>query len=428
MDRSTVGAALAGLRRTVAGPDYPARRRPLDRLRHRPRTVAVLRTLGLLALLGLVLITAQFLLDTRRLPVATAWVIALLTVAPLPLLPTRPLLAWRIMFIGQLFGTFNRRTTDDAVVLGPATYEFWPWSPTQLLVIIVVLVTVAARVDRAVLAWTGLFSLTPVWMFVPPGNQVAVTLLFVVLLIVGDLLRHNLLTRRALAEQAEVSELEKARRAVLEERTRIAREMHDVVAHHMSLIAVQAETAPYRLAVSEPARAEFNSIAEAARAALTDMRRLLRVLRSETEDPRTAPQPTLAELPALVAAARRAGMTVELDNDVTTEPPAPVGLAAYRIVQEGLANAARHAAGAEVRVTLRDRPGVLAVRVQNAAGGTPADPDARGGGQGLTGMRERVLALGGSFTACPTADDGYAIDALLPADPPPSDEPEDGTS
>ncbi len=167
------------------------------------------------------------------------------------------------MFIGQLFGTFNRRTTDDAVVLGPATYEFWPWSPTQLLVIIVVLVTVAARVDRAVLAWTGLFSLTPVWMFVPPGNQVAVTLLFVVLLIVGDLLRHNLLTRRALAEQAEVSELEKARRAVLEERTRIAREMHDVVAHHMSLIAVQAETAPYRLAVSEPARAEFNSIAEA---------------------------------------------------------------------------------------------------------------------------------------------------------------------
>ncbi|WFE47455.1 histidine kinase [Verrucosispora sp. WMMD1129] len=427
MDRSTVRAALAGLRRTVVGPDYPARRRPLDRLRHRPRTAAVLRTTGLLLLLGLALITAQFLLDTRRLPIATAWVIALLTVAPLPLLPTRPLLAWRIMFIGQLFGTFNRRTTDNAVVLGPATYEFWPWNPTQILVIIVVLITVAARVDRAVLAWTGLFSLLPVWIFVPPGNQVGVTLLFVVLLIVGDLLRHNLLTRRALAEQAEVSELEKARRAVLEERTRIARELHDVVAHHMSLIAVQAESAPYRLAVPEPARAEFSAIAEAARAALTDMRRLLHVLRSESEGTRTDPQPTLAELPDLVAAAQRAGMTVELDNDTATEPSAPVGLAAYRIVQEGLANAARHAAGAEVRVTVRDHPGALTVRIQNAAGGTPTSPDARGGGQGLTGMRERVLALGGSFTACPTADGGYAIDALLPADPPQSDEPKDPT-
>ncbi|MBQ1052945.1 two-component sensor histidine kinase [Micromonospora sp. C51] len=427
MDRSTVRVALAGLRRTVMGPDYPARRPPLDRLRHRPRTAAVLRTIGLLVLLGLALITAQFLLETRRLPIATAWVIALLTVAPLPLLPTRPLLAWRIMFIGQLFGTFNRRTTDDAVVLGPATYEFWPWNPTQVLVIVVVLITVAARVDRAVLAWTGLFSLLPVWIFVPPGNQVGVTLLFVVLLIVGDLLRHNLLTRRALAEQAEVSELEKARRAVLEERTRIARELHDVVAHHMSLIAVQAESAPYRLAVPEPARAEFSSIAEAARAALTDMRRLLHVLRSESEGIRTAPQPTLAELPALVAAARRAGMTVELDSGIAAEPPAPVGLAAYRIVQEGLANAARHAAGAEVRVTVRDRPGALTVRIQNAASGTPASPDARGGGQGLTGMRERVLALGGSFTACPTADGGYAIDALLPAGPPPSDEPKDPT-
>ncbi|MEV5691898.1 sensor histidine kinase [Micromonospora globbae] len=407
MDRTPVRAARAALRRVVAGPDYPAVGSPLRRW---PRVAAVARTVGLLALIGLALVTAQFLLDSRKLPVATAWLIALLTVAPLPFLLARPLWAWRIMFVGQLFGTFNRRPTED-----------WPWSPTQVLVILVVLVTVAARVDRAVLAWVGLFSLLPVWIFVAPRNQVGITLLFVVLLVIGDLVRRNVLTRRALAEQAERSELEQARRAVLEERTRIARELHDVVAHHMSMIAVQAETAPYRLGeVPAPAQAEFAAIAGSARAALTDMRRLLGVLRSESDQARTTPQPGLAQLPELVAAARRAGMTVALDSDVPADPPAPVGLAAYRIVQEGLANAARHAAGAAVRVTVRVQGGDLAVRVVND--GTGTSPEGRGGGHGLTGMRERAVALGGTFTAGPTDGGGYAVEALLPCDG------EDGTT
>ncbi len=409
MDRRQVRAALAALRRTFTGPDYPPVRLPLRRLRHRPRTAAVLRSIGLLALIGLALVGAEYLTDTRRLPGASALLLAVLAVAPLPILLTRPLWAWRITLVGLFFGTFNRSPTAD-----------WPWSPVQIVVSLAVLFAVAARVDRLVLGWIGLLSLLPVWMFVPPRNQVGVSLLFVVLLILGDLVRHNLLTRQALAEQAEVSELEKARRAVLEERTRIAREMHDVVAHHMSMIAVQAETAPYRLSdVPEPARAEFAAIADSARAALTDMRRLLGVLRSEAEDPQTAPQPGLADLPELVAAAHRAGMAVALDADVGAEPSAPVGLAAYRIVQEGLANAARHAAGAEVRVTVRAGARGLTVRVANGGGGVPAGPDARGGGQGLPGMRERAVSLGGSFIANPTGDGGYVVDALLP------DEPED---
>ncbi|MFD0788012.1 sensor histidine kinase, partial [Micromonospora azadirachtae] len=223
-------------------------------LRRSPRTAAVASAIGSLALVGLTLVTVVFLLDSRRLPIASAWLIAVLTVAPLPLLPARPLWAWRVMFVGQLLGTFNRQST-----------EVWPWSPSQVIVIIVVLTVVAARVDRAVLAWIGLFSLVPVWMYVAPSAQVGISLLFVVLLIIGDLVRRNVHTRRALAEQAELSELEKARRAVLEERTRIAREMHDVVAHHMSMIAVQAETAPYRLdAVPGPARDEFAAIADSA--------------------------------------------------------------------------------------------------------------------------------------------------------------------
>ncbi|MFI7491538.1 sensor histidine kinase [Micromonospora echinaurantiaca] len=403
MDLRRLRDALAALRRTFAGPDYPAVRLPLRRW---PRAAAFAPTVGLLVLLALTLITAQYLLDSRKLPVATAWLIAVLTVAPLPLLLARPLLAWRIMFLGQLFGTFNRRPTDD-----------WPWSPTQILIIFVVLIVVAARVDRAVLAWVGLFSLLPVWIFVSPSNQVGVSLLFLMLLIVGDLVGRNVRTRRALAEQAELSELEKARRAVLEERTRIARELHDVVAHHMSLIAVRAETAPYRLdAVPEPAQAEFTAIAGTAREALTDMRRLLGVLRSESADPETAPQPGLPDVPALVEAARRAGMTVTLEVDVPAEPPAPVGLAAYRIVQEALANAARHAAGTEVRATIRGVAGALQVRVANDRGDGPTTAGGGRPGHGLTGMRERAVSLGGTFTAGPTDDGGYAVLAVLPCD------------
>jgi signal transduction histidine kinase len=389
MDHSRVRGALAALRRTFAGPDYPPVRLTLPRWRWLATGGP---TIGVLALIGLTLITAQYLLDSRHLPVATAWLIALLTVAPLPLLLTRPLLAWRIMFVGQLFGTFNRRPMD-----------VWPWSPTQVLIIVAVLAVVATRVDRAVLAWIGFFSLIPVWIFVPPKNQVGVALLFVVLLILGDLLGRNVRTRRALAEQAEVSELEKARRAVLEERTRIARELHDVVAHHMSMIAVQAETAPYRLgAVPEPARTEFTAIAGAARAALTDMRRLLGVLRSEYAGPETTPQPGLADLAELVESARRAGMTVVLDDAEppagAAAPPEAVGLAAYRIVQEALANAARHAAGQEVRVCLTPGPAALEVRVDNDIPGGVARP-AGPPGHGLTGMRERALLLGGTFDA-----------------------------
>ncbi|MFI5484292.1 sensor histidine kinase [Micromonospora echinaurantiaca] len=403
MDLRRLRDALAALRRTFAGPDYPAVRLPLRRW---PRAAAFAPTVGLLVLLALSLITAQYLLDSRKLPVATAWLIAVLTVAPLPLLLARPLLAWRIMFLGQLFGTFNRRPTDD-----------WPWSPTQILIIFAVLIVVAARVDRAVLAWVGLFSLLPVWIFVSPNNQVGVSLLFLMLLIVGDLVGRNVRTRRALAEQAELSELEKARRAVLEERTRIARELHDVVAHHMSLIAVRAETAPYRLdAVPEPAQAEFTAIAGAAREALTDMRRLLGVLRSESADPETAPQPGLPDVPALVEAARRAGMTVTLEVDVPAEPPASVGLAAYRIVQEALANAARHAAGTEVRATIRGAAGALQVRVANDRGDGPTTAGGGRPGHGLTGMRERAVSLGGTFTAGPTDDGGYAVLAVLPCD------------
>ncbi len=199
--------------------------------------------------------------------------------------------------------------------------------------------------------------------------------------------------QRALAAQTERAEIEQARRAVLEERTRIARELHDVVAHHMSLIAVRAETAPYRLGdLPEPARAEFSSLSEVAREALTEMRRLLGVLRHD-QPAGLAPQPQLADLPALVDAARQAGVSVELSVPAALARCLPaLRLCAYRIVQESLSNASQHAPGAAVTVSVEPRcrrgpaaGGQRARRTgwpirERARARSRADRDARAGG------------------------------------------------
>ncbi|MGW3620237.1 sensor histidine kinase [Micromonospora arida] len=403
MNRHPIAVALRSLRQTLLGPDARPERPLLARW---PRLDRYAAPVGLLAALGLFLITFTVESEWGLAP-PIALLFAAMTVAPLLALPRRPLLAWRLTVLALLICTFN----------APAD-QSWPWTPPLALGSIAVLAVVVARVDRPVLLWVVAISTVPVLTLVDPDNRVPVLLLLGALAIVGDLIRRNRLSRHALAAQAELSEREQERRAVLEERTRIARELHDVVAHHMSLIAVQAETAPYRLTdVPAPAAAEFVAIAASARDALTDMRRLLGVLRSETTGPQTAPQPDLTDLGAMVDAARRAGLPVTLDAELVDDDrvPAPVGLAAYRIVQEGLANAVRHAAGAAVRVTVRTNPSGLGVRVENS----PADvrPTADGGsGHGLTGMRERATSLGGTFTAGPLPDGGYAVAAELPYD------------
>ncbi|MEO3743178.1 histidine kinase [Plantactinospora sp. B5E13] len=445
--------ALGDLRRLLVGPDYPPAT-PVRPRRWWRRIRGYLVPVLLLVLVGLTAAAAQYLTDERKLPVPAAVLIGVGSTLPAALAPYRPLLAWRVGYLAILFGTFN--TTRD---------EAWPWNPVQIIVFLFVLLLVAGRADTGVTAWAGLLTLLPVYgLTANSANAHGVTVFLAVLLILGDQVRRRRQSQRALVEQAERSELEQARRAVLEERTRIARELHDVVAHHMSMIAVQAETAPYRLTgLAEPARAEFSAIAGSAREALTDMRRLLGVLRSESTTPETAPQPGLAELPELVEAARRAGMSVTVDSpwgdgrrpvhppptdrtdgpepadgvgatdgagpagnpagpvtpvDPAGQPPEAVALAAYRIVQEALANAARHAPGAAVRVTLDTDGTALTVDVRNGPAG-PGGSGGRGAGvdrgprHGLTGMRERARLLGGTLTAGPT-DQGYAVRAYLP--------------
>ena len=214
------------------------------------------------------------------------------------------------------------------------------------------------------------------------------------------------------AEQRRVAETQAARGA-LTERARIAREMHDVVAHHLSLIAVRCETAPYRLApLPEPAGAELAEVAGSARRALTELQRLLGVLRVDEQLAERAPQPGIDSLPELFAAVQAAG--TDLSWQVSAPPVADtLGLSVYRIVQQALANAARHAPGAAVRAAVVVEGGGLRVVVENGPGGAPGTP---GTGLGLVGVRERAQLHGGRAEAGPTPDGGFRVSAFLPVD------------
>jgi signal transduction histidine kinase len=202
------------------------------------------------------------------------------------------------------------------------------------------------------------------------------------------------------------------------ERARIARELHDVVAHHISMIAVQAETARLTTAGLPAAGAQrFTQIGDTARAGLTEMRRLLGVLREDADMtvPDRHPQPGLPQLTELIDAARAAsgaGARLIVSGPVAELDPG-VELAAYRIVQEALTNTRRHAPGAAVDVELCYTDDQLRLRIRDNGPG----PAPEGRGHGLPGMRERALAVGGSLNTGPATGGGFCVEAVLPAKP-----------
>jgi signal transduction histidine kinase len=208
--------------------------------------------------------------------------------------------------------------------------------------------------------------------------------------------------------------------AAAQERARIARELHDVVAHHVSMVAVQAETARLTTEGMPPeGRDRLAAIGDTARDALTEMRRLLGVMRTDAPgEAELAPQPGLARLEELLDDARAAGTDVRLhvDGDPVALPPG-VDLTAYRVVQEALTNARRHAPGAAVEVDIHYRDESLRVRVRDDGPGPSGTGD---GGHGLVGMHERVAMVGGTLRVGPGESSGFAVQADLPigASPP----------
>ena len=340
-----------------------------------------------------------------------AMLLGLLAVLPLPLAARYPLLAWRIGWL--------------AFLLIPLQSLFWwgawPWYPVQVPLLLVVFCVASIRQQRPVLWWMWGLTLLAWWLWTGAHRPNIVahllgTVAFTAVAVAVDSASSRRRAQAALTVLAERTELSQAQLTVLEERTRIARELHDVVAHHMSLIAVRAETAPYRLAdLPDPVRSEFVALSGAAREALVDMRRLLGVLRQE-QQAGLAPQPQLSDLPDLVESARLAGVPVELSAPAALDGvPAAVGVCAYRIVQESLSNAGQHAPGAAVTVSVDHDASSVTLRVANGPGDHAGSsvPAARSG-HGLAGMRERVALLGGSLTAGPAADGGFVVAAVLP--------------
>ena len=242
----------------------------------------------------------------------------------------------------------------------------------------------------------------------PDASDVAVGYLsWITAWFLGDAIR----TQRERTAWIEARREDDARRAVLGERMAIARDLHDIVAHHVSVIAVQAEGAQSVLA-TRPERAgqAMADVAETARTALAELRRLLGVLRSEGG---VVPQPGLAAIDVLVDSVRHAGMDVRLTRANDSDVDAVAGLTAYRVVQESLTNVLKHAGPCATDVSVAVRGDALVVSVIDDGRG----PDATNGGHGLIGMRERVAVLGGTLDAGAGDHGGFVVRARLPLSP-----------
>ena len=279
------------------------------------------------------------------------------------------------------------------------------------------LTTTRARVAGGALAFA---TLVTVVALDPEGNWTDIIStggVIGVAWLVGHIHRSSSTRTAELRERAERLEREReanARAAVAEERTRIAREMHDVVAHSLSVMVVQAEAAEEMLSRDpERARKPLSAVQETGRTALTELRRMLGVLREFDETPDLAPQPGLAGLDDLVAHVRDAGLPVTVRVEGEPRPLSPTGdLQAYRIVQEALTNALKHAGPARAQVLVRYEPNELVLEVTDDGRGY--DPSTDGGGHGLIGMRERVAVCGGEMSAGRRAQGGFEVVARLP--------------
>ncbi|SEM05502.1 sensor histidine kinase [Streptacidiphilus jiangxiensis] len=342
----------------------------------------------------------------------------------------QPLRAWWVATLVMVVGAWT------STALAPGRGVSFPladadrniqagWTPATITVQAVLLFLLSLQVrGRVAIEAFGVtvFAGFLAQLYKPPGQATAIgfaVILFAVVVLLGVSIRAGREARSKLVEQEELTAEERARRTLLEERNRIARELHDVVAHHMSVISIQAQVAPH-LVENPPAELVENLAGIRANAveALAELRRVLGVLRSEepaADGTQDAPQPTLERLGELLENVRAAGMTVksETAGEPRTLPPG-VELSAYRIVQEALSNAMRHAPGAAVRVELDYRAAGLGVRVTNTAP-TRRPAPSPGAGHGLLGMRERTAMLGGELATGATPDGGFEVFALLPA-------------
>ncbi|MEW2137537.1 histidine kinase [Streptomyces sp. NPDC005409] len=389
-------------------PGWFMRRLPEAIRRHFPWTrYAAVGALALFVMVFTAGSQSSYLGDTGEL------LIGMISAAPVVMTLVRPIAAWwAAVAMTVLFAALGSEAS-------------WPWTPGSFLAYIAVMVLVTLRTGPRVAAWMwtltlGLgFALSVVlrngYAYGAGTNlpEMAVTSAFALAIASSVQIRRH--AKAEVSAQQEVTAVERDKRTLLEERTTIARELHDVVAHHMSVVAIQAEAAPYRVKNPPPElEAAFVTIRENAVAALTELRRVLGVVRSADYEAPDAPQPTLASLDGLLANVRETGLSVEKSvTGAVRELPQGVELSAYRIIQEALSNTLRHAPGAAARVEIAYVLGGLGIRVVNEAATGDARPSP-GAGHGITGMRERVAMLEGEMTAGRMEAGGYEVAVFIP--------------
>ncbi|PTR31824.1 signal transduction histidine kinase [Rhodococcus sp. OK519] len=339
-------------------------------------------------------------------------IIAALAAWPFIFVRANPALGWAISAVSAL-------VIPWVFDLVPDSGYTYPWQVVHIIVIMTLLfaVSLVAATPTVVVAW---ISTVLLFLADTPGDDgMGWAVGLSALVAFGLLIRWLVLSRRQLAAEEQANDLERARRAVLEEKARIARDLHDVVAHHMSMVVVQAQSAPYRLdSVSDEVKAEFESIGATAREALNEIRGLLGVLRSDAESIERAPQPGVDQIEELLDNTRRAG--ISLSWNVTGDPSSLseiAGLTVYRILQESLSNAARHCPGAPVTVSLDYGPSATSIVVYNGPAAGPARPSESSGGSGIGGMRERAAAVGGMLDVRALGDGGFEVRAHIPSAP-----------
>lgn len=293
-----------------------------------------------------------------------------------------------------------------------------------LVVLLVSVFSVAANLSAKRAVWAGMLAVASVQIVtLLDRTSTASDKGFTALVLVGLPWLAGRASRRQGERQAELSVLndrlrverdERAREAVAAERVRIARDLHDVIAHSVSVMIVQAGAAE-QILHTDPSRADasLHAIRTTGKAALDDMRRLLGVLRTDAEGLALAPQPTIADLQALAERFCSAGLDVKLAVAGEHEPLAPgIEMTAYRVCQEALTNALKHGGG-HTTLTLRVAADAVEIAIVDDGSGKPANGSVAGG-HGLIGMRERVTLYGGQLDAGPRAEGGFAVQARLP--------------
>jgi signal transduction histidine kinase len=337
----------------------------------------------------------------------------LLMIVPVAFRRRAPISAFALAALGGAIQVTTAQPNPSDVALLILLYTVAAYRPRRASII--ALLVCMAGTAVAVMAWGPVRAVDLAWRLIISGFLFGGLELTVWIL--GDSMRYRRGYYAALEDKAARLEAERhaeAKVAAAAERARIARELHDVVAHHVSVMVVQADGAGYALR-TDPDRAEvaLQAIAGTGRHALTEMRRLLGVLRSSDEQATLTPVPGLGELRELLDQARAAGLQVSYTLTGTPrELSEGAELAAYRVVQESLTNTRKHAGlAATAAVTLRYEPDGLFVEVtDDGLGSSGADA----GGHGLAGMRERIAMYGGTVTAGPLPGGGFGVTARLP--------------